>query len=169
MNDNVHPLRAAYLAALRRMYNRILQGDKNPKLTLTAAKKIAELGLCWDDYMDAAMKICGPTAKFLGMPYPYYNLVVGDKTIARIQAMLGYTRRVQGEELAEECLFEYELVYATAYLDWWLGNGEKPMRTKDVPAHIKSQVAEHLCKTYGVRFTTSNYNAICKAVEHNGQ
>lgn len=169
MNDHVHPLRAAYIAAVRKQCGQTLRGDTNPRLTERVATKIAELGMPFDMYMDIAIKLCIPTAKFYRWPYPYFTMVVGDKTIAKIKE-LAKLNTANNDNLDEECLFEQELAYATSYIDWWMGRIDtKPQRCIDVPVRIKSQVVMQLCKVYGVTCYTSNYNDVCRALEHYGR
>lgn len=168
-NGKVHPLRSAYISSVKRIYNKLLVGDKNPALTERAAMKISKLGLSYDDYISMALKLCDSTAKYMGWEYPYYNAVIGDKTISKIENVLKYAPDAGKTDFDEEALFEYELSYATEYICWWFGESPRPRREEDVPDGIKIKVAEYLCHIYGIPYTSSNYNMICQALEKHGR
>lgn len=162
--SSVHPLRQAYIQAVYRQYGQRVRGDKNPTFTEQAAMKISRLGLDYRTYMDAAMKLCAGWMEYRHWKYPYYNAVIGDQTIAKVKSLLEYTTLDDGGE--EVDLFEYELLYATQYIEWWFGDGDRPRRNGvDVPMKIRDSVAQYLCNTYGVPFTSSNYNDVCRALE----
>lgn len=167
MNDNVHPLRAAYINIIRSRYHQFPTGDKNPGLTERTAKVISDMGLTFDTYMDVAVRLCDGIAKFKGWAYPYYNVVIGQKTLDKIQKMLDYTD-VRIDNPDDVCLFEEEMCYASSYIDWWFGRGPRPRREHDTPVSIRGKVAEALCLMYGIAYTSSNYNLICRALEKNG-
>jgi hypothetical protein len=163
--DRIHPLRLAYNKAIERMYKQTPWGDPNPIITEQAAMKIAKLGLDYGTYVDLAIRLCDGLAKHNGWKYPYYNVVVGDKVIAKVAKLTKYTELDDNDNDQSE-MFEHELLYATAYIAWWFGEGEKPQRDGvDVPTSIKGKVAEYLCRMYGVPSTSSNYNVICKSLE----
>lgn len=166
--DYVHPLRVAYIKEIRKQYKGFLRGDDNPALSEKQAMKIQRLGLSYAAYMTVAVKLNAGTAKFLGWKYPYYNAVIGDKTIDKVKKMLNYTSDLANDNDARETdLFEQELIYATEYIEWWFGRGERPSRGEiDVPVSVKSAVAEYICRLRGIPYTSSNYNVICKALEN---
>lgn len=162
---SIHPLRYAYIKTLRRLYGATVRGDKNPDLTERAAMKIVKLGLDYNAYMDIAVKLCAGFAKEQGWKYPYYNVVIGDKTIDKVKRLTRYAELDMGDDDQSD-VFEYELSYAVAYIDWWFGRGDKPIRGDTVTqTSIKTKVAEYLCRMYGIPHVTSNYNKICMALE----
>lgn len=168
----LHPLRLAYIKAIKKAYGAYIQGDKDPCKTETAARKICALGLDYDAYMDLVMKILEPLAKHFNWPYPYWNTAISDKTMAKVQKLIRLTPTtlINDNLDCEEDLFESELAYAVDYVDWWLGKGPKPRHADlDIPPAIKARVAEYLCRLWGVPFTSSNYNVICKTLETNGR
>lgn len=162
-----HPLRRAYAKVIYDVYGIPLRGDQNPVLTEQAAMKINRLGIDYKTYMGVAVRLCGSLAKHNGWKYPYYNVVVGGKTIDKVQKMLEYTSAMDaGNGIDEEWLFEQELTYALAYIDWWFGRGAKPSRNdNEIDVTLKGKVAEYICTLHGIRYTSSNYNVICKALE----
>lgn len=164
---DVHPLRASYIMMVRKNYGQFLKGDKNPAFTEQAAMKITKMGLSYNAYMDVAIRLCDSFAKRNGWAYPYYNAVIGDKTINKVKSMINYTTDMD-EGSDDTDLFESELGYAIDYIDWWFGRLEnKPSREgTDTPVAIKSKVAEYVCRLHGVPYTSSNYNVICKAMEN---
>ncbi len=165
---SLHPLRSAYVDAVKKQFNITLWGDKNTQLTEQAAMKIVKLGLDYRVYVEVALKLCAGVTKANGWPYPYYNVVIGDKTLDRVYKLLQYTEEVTTGEGGTD-LFEHELIYATEYIEWWFGRGDKPSHGDVVvPGKVRSDVAAYLCKVYGIPFLSSNYNVICKALESTG-
>lgn len=168
MNDNPHPLRIAYVQAIRDAYHQWLNStDRNPKLTESAAMKITRLGLSYNAYMDVSIRLCAPMASHFGWKYPYYNLVICDGTIAKVAKMVQYTSDLCTDD--NDNLFEHELTYVTAYIDWWFGRGSRPHRNGVDTSQVRGEVAEYVCRLYGIPFISSNYNLICRALEHHGQ
>lgn len=168
--DGIHPLRTAYMRSVRKLYKAQVGGDKDPCRTEMAAKKINALGLDYVAYVDVALKLLEPTMRFYGWPYPYWNSVISDKTIAKVQKLMRLTpSAVINDNLdSEEDMFEAELSYAIDYVEWWFGRGDRPKHCIDVPQAIKTRVAEYLCRMWGIPHTSSNYNVLCEALENHG-
>lgn len=144
-----------------------MRGDSCPARTEQAAMKISGMGLNYETYVELAIKLCKSFMKHFGWKYPYYNAVISDKTIAKVKGMVNYADVLETKDDTE--LFENELLFATQYIEWWFGRGERPYRNGiDVPMTIRSDVAEYLCRLYGLQFTSSNYNIICRALERYG-
>lgn len=165
---DVHPLRQAYIKAVRKQYGKYVGGDKDPCKTEQAAMKICKLGLDYAAYMDVALRLFDKFAKRKGWDYPYWSVIISPKTIARVAKMLNYTTDLDDDEETDlSGMFEAELGWATDYIEWWFGRGPKPRREdcSDVPQTVKSQVAEYLCRLHGLANTSSNYNTICEALE----
>jgi ribosomal protein S16 len=165
--STVHPLRGAYAMVIYDVYGIPLRGDQNPIVTEQQAMKINRLGIDYKTYMGVAVKLCASLAKHNGWKYPYYNVVVGDKTIAKVQKLLDCTSVLDASnDNGDEESFEHELSYALAYIDWWMGKGAKPSRNGyKTDVAIVGKVAEYVCMLRGVRYTSSNYNVICRALE----
>lgn len=168
MNTAMHPLRVAYRQAVRKEYGQSVGGSSDMVKVEAAAMKISKTGLDYRSYMDVAVRMLEPTVKYKGWKYPYWSVVVSDKTIARVEKLAGL---VSGADMAndnpdEEVQFEAELSYAVEYVDWWLGKGEKPVHPDiEINPQIKSRVAEYLCSMWGVPCLSSNYNTLCKELD----
>ena len=167
MDDSNHSLWKNYACAIGKHYHRRVGSDKNPLLSERAAMKINKLGIDYGTYMDVAVRLCGWAVRDKGWPYPYYTLVISDGVINKIGKMMEYTSDLDDDHDNDVSdLFESELSHAMAYIDWWFGKGDKPVRGDiEVPAAIKHKVAEYICRMYGIPYMSSNYNKICQALE----
>lgn len=157
----IHPLRQAYNTYVRTHYHVSVYGDKTPGKTDSAAARVQQLGLNYNDFIELAMKLWASYAASLNLPYPYWSMVICDNTFARLGKLL---KMVDTDDTATSSgpvdAYQYELSFATAYIEWLQGKGDKPVRELQVDADIKHRVAKQLCMLYGIPYTSTDYNSI---------
>lgn len=156
----MHPLKAAYNAYIGEHYGAYDSREDEAKAEVVA-QKIHKLGLPYEAFVEVACSLWHRWTVQKGWKYPYWNLVVSDSTFDRLSKLLEYTD--VGQVSVDE--FEYELAHLLDYINWWLGDGDKPVRELDVPVQIKIDVSEYVCEMYGIQFVSSDYNYIAQQVE----
>jgi len=85
----MHSLREAYIAKCKELGHTI-RGDKDPEKTLIAAQKVARLGLSYAEYMELAFALLKSLCEYNGWKYPWYNVVISDSTINRIEKLINW-------------------------------------------------------------------------------
>ena len=164
---SLHPLRQEYIDQVWAKYHQYVRGDTTPEKTELAAVKIHALGMPFELFIDLALRTWDSWAKKNGMPYPYWNVVIGPKSIERMKELIRYADVTPAEDKSGE--LEDELGYATEYVQWMLGQAAaRPVREKPVDPHIRTEAARYLCHVYGVDYSSPNYNDIAMKLRSNG-
>jgi hypothetical protein len=129
------------------------------KKAAQAASKVNKLGISYDLYVSLACQLWHDYAMKQGWKYPYWNVLFSDNTVARLKAILDLANEAEVDQV-DVYEFSFELQYAMGYIDWYLGNGERPAKMHAASARTKMQVSRYICEIYGVPYVSSNYNTI---------
>ena len=156
----MHPLKKVFNKYVHDHYGVGVGGDKNEARTELVAQKVLGLGLDYDTFVEVACSLWHRWAEMQGWKYPYWNLISSDKTMGRVEALLGYVDTLSGDDGYDA--FAEELAYALDYIWWYNGaDGDRPRRGHDKPsADVVVRVSEYICATYGLSAYASDYNVI---------
>lgn len=157
----IHPLKMAYIAYMRER-GAFVNGDKNPNRTEIVAQKVRRLGIDNDAFVELAVSLWEKWSKEQGHPYPYWNMVTSDKTFEWIESLLELGQ-LNGDLVADDYVYEY--MFAIDYVYWLLdGKDDKPTRLVVVGDETKIEVADALCREFGVACVSSDYSYIAQQV-----
>lgn len=162
-------LRMAYNAKVKSLgYN--MGGEKDYEKSLLAAGKIKRLGVDYQTYIEIAFMLLEPMCNKNGWNYPFYNIVIADSTIQRVDDLIRLeTAKPTSEEKIEE-RFEREQLRAAEYaflqnyLLWMHGKTNKPAREIKESKAEMSFAAEQYCRNYGIHPIVYNYVELAQKV-----
>jgi len=160
----IHPLKQAYNQYILEHYGVKIYGDKYER-TAVIAQKVAALGIPYDIFIDVAVGLWDGWATKQGHPYPYWNMVVCDKTFERLKPLVDNAFLLDDSEYWEA--YTNELEFAHQCIKWLLGECEdKPHRVNGKPpVQVQIYVAECVCSWYNIPCLSSNYVAIAKEIQ----
>lgn len=151
-----HALKRAYNGAIKSRYGVKLWGDKHPERTEIIAQRVRQLGLDYDMFVNVALSLWDSWCEGQGHNYPYWNIITSDRTFEMLDSLgsLEDNETVKDDYGAE---FMVELQYAQDFIAWWRGElNSKPISPR-ASTKVKIQVAEYLCRMYGIEMLSSNY------------
>ena len=159
-----HRLRQAYMDAIREKYDIGLWGDKYPEKTELLALRVDRLGVSYEMFAHLAVVLWADWAKKKGHSYPYWNIVMSEKSFERIGAYLSLLEGLDVPDVNPDALHD-ELAYATAYIEWMSGQRDRRPLSTGASVEVKILVAEYLCRLHGLVLQSSNYNHIAEQLD----
>lgn len=164
-------LHSMYCDMIRAKYDASYFGKEvNIERTECVEEKLAKLGIGYRLYIETVLAIYDEFARSAGLKYPAWNMITGDKAIARVRDIIRYSHLESTDEsIANDelyILFQLEVEWLTTYIHWYCGvdTARPPRKEYTFPNRLKSVVADYICDMFRIQHVSSNYNYIAKQV-----
>ena len=157
----------SYSKVIHDMYGRSYRNSSHNEIrTRKVEVKILELGIDFNTYMEISVSLYADFARSKGWKYPYWNVVTGDKAIARVRELLRYADMIDDDDDCGITELYLEIAFIMDYVSWYLGwdNGNRPVRYCNVSTSAKTVAAQYICDVHGVNCVSSNLNYIAERI-----